>query len=180
MLFVGESGAGKSTLTWALLHHGFGYLSDELAPIALREPRVHPYPRSLCLKDAPPGAYPLPPITVVTSRGLHVPVGARGGAEPGARRIHAIFSLAPGASARRSPAVRPMSRAEAAARLLANALNPGSHPADGLDAVLAIAGAAPCFELEAAELRATCELVGETLSAVAARPGGHRPDPTGA
>src|SRR5262249_49284843 len=35
VLLIGEPGAGKSTLTWALLHHGFDYLSDELAPIDL-------------------------------------------------------------------------------------------------------------------------------------------------
>ena len=34
-LFVAESGGGKSTTTWAMLHHGYGYLSDEIAPIAL-------------------------------------------------------------------------------------------------------------------------------------------------
>ena len=34
-LFVAESGSGKSTTTWALLHDGYDYLSDEIAPIAL-------------------------------------------------------------------------------------------------------------------------------------------------
>src|SRR5262245_48878322 len=34
-LLVAPSGGGKSTTTWALTHHGFGYLSDELAPVEL-------------------------------------------------------------------------------------------------------------------------------------------------
>ena len=36
LLLVANSGGGKSTTTWALLHHGFRYLSDELAPIDLK------------------------------------------------------------------------------------------------------------------------------------------------
>ena len=171
---MGDSGAGKSTLTWGLLQHGFEYLSDELAPIAAQELRVLPYPRSLCLKAPPPEPYSLPPAVVETSRGLHVPTGGRGRAAPRARRLHAIFFLEPGAVARRSPTVRRISSAEAAARLLANALNPLSHAADGLDAALAIAQCAPCFELRAADLRATCELVGASLEELRAR--GVEPD----
>jgi hypothetical protein len=34
-MLVGPSGSGKSTTTWALLHHGFRYLSDELGPVDL-------------------------------------------------------------------------------------------------------------------------------------------------
>jgi hypothetical protein len=163
-LFVGDSGAGKSTLAWGLLHHGFEYLSDELAPIDPRELRVHPYPRALCLKDLPPEPYTLPPDAVQTSRGFHIAPHGRGPATAAARRVHAVFFLAPGAVARRAPAVRPMSRAEAGARLLANALNPLAHASHGLDPALEIARSAACFELFAADLRATCELVGATLA----------------
>jgi hypothetical protein len=115
--------------------------------------------------------YALPSDVVETSRGLHVPVGSKGCAVPAARRIHAIFFLEPGVVERRSPTVRPMSPAEAAARLLANALNPLSHAADGLDAALAVAQCAPCFALRAADLRATCELVGASLEELHARDG---------
>ena len=31
-------------MTWALSHHGFRYLSDELAPIDPGTLRVHPFP----------------------------------------------------------------------------------------------------------------------------------------
>lgn len=34
-LLVAKSGGGKSTTLWGLLHHGWRYLSDELAPIDL-------------------------------------------------------------------------------------------------------------------------------------------------
>ena len=50
-LFAAEAGSGKSTTTWALLHHGFGYLSDELSPIDLDSLAVLPYPHALCLKS---------------------------------------------------------------------------------------------------------------------------------
>src|SRR5262249_9662387 len=43
-MLVGESGSGKSTTTWALLHHGCGYWSDELAPVDLQTLGVYPYP----------------------------------------------------------------------------------------------------------------------------------------
>jgi len=163
VLFVGESGAGKSTLTWALLQHDFEFMSDELAPIDAQEMLVLPYPRALCLKEAPPEPYALPPAALRTSRGLHVPTVGRGSPPPRARRLHAIFFLGPRVAARETPMVRPMSAAEAAARLLANALNPLSHAADGLDAALAIASRAACFELRAGDLGPTCALVGASL-----------------
>ena len=164
VLFVGDSGAGKSTLAWALLQHGFEYLSDELAPIDAAELRVLPYPRAVCLKEVPPEPYALPSGALVTSRGLHVPRSDAGCAPPRARHLHAVFFLGPRVAERRSPVVRPMSSAEAAARLLANALNPLSHSADGLDAALAIARGATRYELRAGDLRATCALVGATLA----------------
>ena len=72
-LFAAEAGSGKSTTTWALLHHGFRYLSDELSPIDPNTMQVFPYPHALCLKEPPPD-YPLPPETVDLGRTLHVPV----------------------------------------------------------------------------------------------------------
>jgi hypothetical protein len=162
-LFVGDSGAGKSTLAWGLLHHGFAYLSDELAPIEPCDLCVLPYQRSLCLKEPPPGPYALPPDAVETSRGLRVPMGEHACRLPGRRRICAIYFLEPGAAAHRSPTVRPMSTGEAAARLLANVLNPLAHPADGLDPALAIARNAPGFALRVGALGATCELISESL-----------------
>ena len=50
MLLAGASGNGKSTTAWALLHRGFQYLSDELAPLDLSAMTVHAFPHALCLK----------------------------------------------------------------------------------------------------------------------------------
>jgi plasmid stabilization system protein ParE len=50
LLLPGASGAGKSTLVAALVESGYGYLSDEVAPIDPVTGRVYPYPKALTLK----------------------------------------------------------------------------------------------------------------------------------
>jgi hypothetical protein len=162
-LLVGASGSGKSTTTWALLHHGFGYCSDELAPLDLQTLNVHPYPHALCLKAPPPTPYLLPGKTVYTSRSLHVPVeDLPSTVSTRPTPLRAIFFSqyrpeAPG------PVLRPISRAEAATRLFANTLNALAHPGDGLDGAIAIVQRTPCFELFTATLPETCALVTTTL-----------------
>lgn len=164
VLLVGDSGAGKSTLTWSLLRRGFLYMSDELAPVGLESMCVHAYPRAISLKDLPPPPFQLPPGTLRTTRGYRVPVGEIGNAGPTtARPIHTIFFLERGAAEAGTPRPRPLGNAEAAARLLTNALNPSAHRAHGLDAALAIASSASCFELCRAPLGVTCDLVEATL-----------------
>ena len=51
LALVAPSGCGKSTTAWGLLHHGFKYLSDELAPVHLTTMRVRPFPHALCVKS---------------------------------------------------------------------------------------------------------------------------------
>lgn len=168
VLLVAASGVGKSTTAWALLHHGFRYMSDELAPIdaALR---VHPYPHALCVKSDPPDSYPLPPSTVRTSRTLHVPVGALPADRVDSwRPLDAIFFIEREASAV-EPRARRLSEAEATARLYAQALNPLAHSAHGLDAAAGIAARARCFELRSAKLQPTAQLVASIFSAGRAR-----------
>ena len=162
-LLVAESGGGKSTTTWALLHHGYDYLSDEMAPIALDTRRVLPYPRALCLKRSPPPSYPLPAETIRLTCSLHVPTRALP-----ARVItegcplDAIFLLRYDPTAR-EPSLRRITAAEATARLFVHALNALAHPNMGLDAVLHIVSHARCFDLTTARLPETCELIGSAL-----------------
>ena len=158
-LLVGASGHGKSTTTWALLHHGFRYFSDELSPVDLTTFVVYPYPHALCLKAAPPGAYPLPQQTLTTARTLHIPTAALPSAVgSGPAPLGAIFFVHYCSRVAR-PALRPMRKAEAAAHLLTHALNPLAHPADGLDGAIALTTRAACFELLTADLPATCAVV---------------------
>jgi hypothetical protein len=163
IMLVGASGSGKSTTAWALSHHGYQYMSDELAPVDLNTFDVHPYPHALCLKQEPPGVYPLPITTLYTTHTLHVPVedlptAACGRPTP----LMAIFfaCYCPELTA---PTVRPLGPAEGAARLFAHSLNPLAHPGDGLEGSIAIALRTPCFELFTADLPATCALVQNTL-----------------
>jgi hypothetical protein len=165
LMLVAKSGGGKSTVCWALMHHGFRYLSDELGPVDLETLEVLPYLRALALKREPPASYPLPLQTVRTSRTLHVPAEDMPGGISRARApLSAVFFLHydPGAP---EPSVRRLGAAEAAARLYSNVLNPLAHAGNGLDGAIRIARASPCFELITADLTASCALLTATLEA---------------
>lgn len=164
-LFIAESGRGKSTTVWGLLHHGFEYLSDELAPIDIQCLEIQAYPHALNLKQSPPLPYRLPTETVHTACTLHVPVRYLPRvAAPGTYPLAALWFVTyrPDLNA---PTVRSITSGEAAARLYANALNQLAHPNAGLDAAVRIATAVPSFVLDSARLAATCALVRSTLSA---------------
>jgi hypothetical protein len=163
VMLVGESGSGKSTTTWALLHHGYRYFSDELGPVDLQTGTVHPYPHALCLKDVPPTPYPLPRNTLYTARALYIPTAALPSeVGEGPAPLAAIFFVQyrPGAAA---PMVQALSKAEAAARLFANALNPLAHGGDGLDGAIKVVTRIAVVKLFSGDLTATCALVRATL-----------------
>lgn len=163
VMLVARSGGGKSTLCWALLHHGLGFLSDELAPVDLETLTVYPYRRALVLKRDPAPAYPLPAAVLRTTRGFCASPDDMPGAVPTTPSpLAAVFFLHHEA-ATSSPSVRALSPAEAAARLYANALNPLAHPGDGLDGTIRIAATRSRFDLVTGDLPATCELVTATL-----------------
>jgi hypothetical protein len=158
-LLVAPSGSGKSTTTWALLHHGFSYLSDELGPVDLGTSEVHPYSHALCLKQEPPPDYPLPVGALRTTRTLHVPTNSLpGGVSAGSFPLAAIFFVQYNPKAF-GPTVQPISKAEASTRLFANALNPLAHPGSGLDGSIKVATMSTCFKLTTADLPSSCQLV---------------------
>ena len=159
IMIVAGSGTGKSTTTWALLQHGFRYLSDELAPIDPASLNVHPYPHALCLKAPPPGPYPLPEETTRTEMTLHIPVAKL--PSPAITQpapLHALLFLQRDAAVS-VPTFADVSPAEAGARLYASTLNALAHPGKGLDVAIRIATAVPAFTVNAGDLRATCELI---------------------
>jgi len=162
-LLVAPSGTGKSTTAWALTNNGFRYLSDELAPISLATLQVHPYPHALCLKWDPPAPFCLPAETLRTSYTLHVPVELLPGEVCREKTpLSAIFFLRYDPQIG-SPQAKPISRAEAAARIYSNALNLLAHPRYGLDAALKIAQHSRCFELFTGDLGKTCGLIQSRL-----------------
>jgi hypothetical protein len=164
IMLVAPSGSGKSTMAWALLHHGFTYLSDELSPIDLDALAVRPYAHALCLKADPPEAYALPAATLRTASTLHVPVAELPG--PAAHRpypLRAAFFLTYDPMAR-EPAIEPIGAGVAAARIVSNLLNGLAHPAAGLEGAIHIARAIACFNLRTADLSRTCVLVRATVA----------------
>jgi hypothetical protein len=171
-LLVAASGQGKSTTTWALLHHGFQYLSDELAPLDLARLEVQPYPHAICLKKEPPQPYVLPDETLRTRSTLHIPASQLPNAPVSKPMpLAAVFFLecCPESI---FPRLRPLGKAEAAARLFTQALNPLAHAEDGLAGAAFIAQNSPAFSLYAADIRLTCERIKQTLEAdhLTARP----------
>ncbi len=169
ILLVAPSGQGKSTMTWGLLHHGFRYLSDELAPLDLRTLKVTPYPHALCLKREPPGTYPLPAQILRTSRTFHVPTPMLPNqtlSQP--VPVTAMFFLEYSPNDQTGATLQSISKGEAATRLFAQALNPLAHTEDGLPAAIAIACKAACYKLRSADLRSSCELVSDLVSTLPA------------
>ena len=167
-VITGASGAGKSTTCWGMLHHGLKYVSDELAPIVLPERTVFPYSHALCLKRRPPGSYPLPPRTVTSERGFHIPPDptdpsrAASSPEQPAAPVRSLIFIEYSKLNRR-PVVTPVDHAEAAARLYPNVLNALAHPHEGLAAVSTLTKDLRCFRLDAGELGSTCEMLAGLL-----------------
>jgi len=163
LMLVGTNKSGKSTTTWGLLHHGFRYLSEDLGAIDPRTLEVYPYPRALWLRRNPPGSYPLPRRRFSTSWQVCIPTNdfpIEVMKEPIPLEGLVFLQCRPDVS---EPSLRSLSKAEAAARLLFHALNPGAHAAYGLDDAVKIASRLPSFELLVGNLRATCVLLKDTL-----------------
>lgn len=162
-VLVAPSGTGKSTTTFGLLHEGFRYLSDELAPVDLQTLAVQPYPHALCLKSPPPPPYDLPAATLRTESTLHLPVSALPSTACNTPvPLGAFFFLArEGTSA---TSVERIDTAEGSVRLYANALNNLAHAGEGLDAAIHLSSRIPCFRLQLGELTQVGELIRSQLA----------------
>jgi hypothetical protein len=164
-ILTGHSGAGKSTTAWGLLHHGFEYLSDELAPLLLPDARVYPYPHALCMKTDPPAPYPVGSRGWRTPRGIHIPMPHT----PTAPRepVRSILFIEHDPK-RVEPVLTALTAGEAAARLYPNVLNALAHDGDGLTPVTDLTSRIPALRVESGELRATCEVICDAVRGLVA------------
>lgn len=163
---IAPSGSGKSTTAWALLHHGFAYLSDELIPVDLETMQVVPYPHALCVKKDPPAPYILPEGTLrlgwtiqVPTRALPAPVH-----KTPVQLTHLLFvRYDPTASA---PRLTPVPTGQAALHIYTNGLNQLAHQNGGLPAAARIAERTQASNLVTADLEASAKFVIEQLDAI--------------
>jgi hypothetical protein len=162
-MLIGPTKSGKSTTTWALLRHGFSYLSDELAPVDSKNLHVYPYPRAIWLRRVAPGAQESR-RKIETSWMLCIPTNQfpKGTTEKPIP-LGALFFVRydPGSS---QPSLRTVPKSVAAAKILSSALNPGTHSGNGLDAAIEIAMHTRCFELFTASLPETCAIIRNSLT----------------
>ncbi len=158
-LLPADSGSGKSTTTWALLHHGFGYLSDELAPIDLEHMQVLPYAHAICLKQHPRLPYVLPAAALDLGRTIHIPVRALPTPPVDAPRPIGGMLFLKYAPDRTTPLLTRLSRADAATRMYVAALNALAHADYGLAPVSRLVANVPCFEILTAGLPESCALI---------------------
>lgn len=164
LILVAQSGHGKSTTAWGLVHAGFRYMSDELAPIAPSSLKIHPYPHAICLKKIPPQSHPLPGNVVRTERAFHIPttsIPTGVWKRPIPIQVACFVRYDPQA---RTPSVDSIGPGEAGARLYANALNPLAHRSSGLTEAARIARSCRSFRVSTADLRQSAELIQKLMT----------------
>jgi hypothetical protein len=166
ILLIGESGAGKSTLTWALLHHGFRYMSDEMAPIDLSTRSVYPYPHAICLKKHPPQPYTLPEKALHTSRTIHIPVTSMPVETCTSPQPIRFLFFVKYDSSDLEPRLSPITRSEGAARLYSNVLNSLAHDGYGLPQAISVTQGCECFLLTSASTTRTCLALREAVQEI--------------
>ncbi len=162
-LLAAPSGSGKSTLCWALLHHGFRLMSDELAPADPRTLRIKPFPLAVTLKARPPECCPLPASTLETYRSHYIPIDALPCAPATESAPIGAILFVDYASSHFGPAFRKLSAAEATSRLYLNVLNALAHQSMGLDDVIRMTCSVPCWYLASAALEETAKEVAVLL-----------------
>ncbi len=136
----GASHAGKSTLVAALLEAGASYYSDEYAIFDM-EGRVHPFPRSLQLRDG----------SDVPTRVEPEELGGRRGVGPLPVGLVAVARYDQGSRWR--PAR--LSPGRALLELLANTIVARSHPSRAMSTLRRIVSRAPSFKGRRGEAKET-------------------------
>jgi len=153
LIMPGKSGAGKSTLTAWLIHHGCGYLSDELVFIASASNSVRGFTRPITIKS--PARHLLPELLIedyasngiLQSESLDMIAPEQFGAQVVKILSSLDLIIFPHFAADQSIQVERLSKAQTAFELmkcLANARNLDDH---GLHEAVRLAKSTPAYSL---------------------------------
>jgi hypothetical protein len=162
-IIAAEAGSGKSTTAWALLHYGFRYLSDELAPIDFLRAEVLPFPLALCLKAEPPSQYPFDKTVLKVGSAYHIQI-EKMPAEACTNPVPLSSILFLKKYHSNAPSTcRVISSAEAAVRLYSNTLNALAHPGMGLDRAIEICRLSKCYEIGGESLKKISRILKKSM-----------------
>ena len=165
-LLTGHSGAGKSTTAFGLTRFGFQLLTDEMVAIDPASRTLTAFKHAVCLKRHPPDGFELPPGTVTSTRGYHIPPSALNETNPeDGLPIKTIIFMEYDPTAE-EPVLRACGAAEAVTRLYPNMLNALSHPEEGVEAAATVVREMDSYLMKTAELGASCELITSTVDKV--------------
>lgn len=175
-LFPGPSGSGKTTLVAGLVQGGLRYFTDETVAIDPASGLVHPYPRSLSVKEGSRAALaalrPERPESLRRFGGgqWHLDprrIGPGGIADPAPPALVVVPRFVAGVGTR----IEPLSRADAVVLLARSTFNLAHHGPAGLAALAGVARSSACYRLVMGDLAVAVELVLD-LVADPARAGG--------
>jgi hypothetical protein len=153
ILLPGRSGAGKSTLTAWLIHHGFGYLSDEMVFVASGSDQFRGFTRPITIKS--PARHLLPQLLkkerlvngILQSESLDMVAPEQFGVQVAKNLSSIDLIIFPHFEASQGVQLARLSKAEAAFELmkcLANARNLEDH---GLSEAVRLAKTTPGYSL---------------------------------
>lgn len=162
-----QNQAGKSTLSAALLHAGFAYLSDDIAPLAYPSMAVAAFPTALCLRE---GSWPVlaERFPALHEKAVHLRHGFRVRFLPPENveipaALPAAALVFPRYEAVSQPSLQPLTPLEALTRLSDARVWIGDHP-DHAAAFFAWLTNTPAFAIQYDALEDAVELVRRVLS----------------
>lgn len=163
LLFAGGSGAGKSSVCWALLQHGYQYLSDELVPV-LPGKRVYPFQRAVNHKRELAAPYGLPESAVNLGRYFILPVDKTQCEVNLLEKIDYVFLVQFNAQ-EQQPAAHAISGADALVLLYQHVLNAKSFADFGMQGLAKIVRSAQSYQLRSVtDMQATVSLITDLVS----------------
>jgi hypothetical protein len=167
VLLPGRPGAGKSTTTTALLLRGFGYLSDEAAPVQ-GDLRIRPYPKPVVVGR---GSW----SSVLAARRGRIPFAGpeldawwldpcRLGSDIARDPLPVGAVVAPQYRAGAILSIEELSRAEATALMASNTFNLHEHGIDGISRVADAITDVPLLRATFGDVEEVCRLLEDVLA----------------